>query len=62
VGIPYVATVMGVKQVYPGRYAPDVLCSLIRKRRRSLSPIVCRPYSHDAEQPGEREVDLSIGR
>src|SRR5499426_3761327 len=24
-GIPYMATVMGVKQVYPGRYAPDVL-------------------------------------
>src|SRR5262249_55455534 len=29
-GIPYMATVMGVKQVYPGRYAPDMLLRLIR--------------------------------
>ena len=25
-GIPYVATMLGVKQVYPGRYEPDMLC------------------------------------
>ena len=25
-GMPYVATALGIKQVYPGRYAPD-LCS-----------------------------------
>ena len=24
-GMPYIATFMGVKQVYPGRYVPDVL-------------------------------------
>jgi len=39
-GIPYVATVMGVKQVYPGRYAPDVLCSLIRKEKVTFSHCV----------------------
>jgi fatty-acyl-CoA synthase len=28
-GLPYVATLLGVKQVYPGRYVPDVLLGLI---------------------------------
>jgi len=28
-GFPYVATLMGVKQVYPGRYDPDALADLI---------------------------------
>ena len=29
-GLPWVATAAGVKQVYPGRYAPDVLLKLIK--------------------------------
>ncbi len=29
-GLPYVATMLGLKQVYPGRYQPDVLLQLIR--------------------------------
>lgn len=28
-GFPYLATMMGLKQVYPGRYQPDILCRLI---------------------------------
>src|SRR5574343_1994220 len=28
-GFPYLATMMGVKQVYPGRYQPDLICRLI---------------------------------
>lgn len=27
-GLPYVATMLGLKQVYPGRYEPDMLCYL----------------------------------
>ena len=42
-GIPYVATMLGIKQVYPGRYEPDLLCRLI-KDERSPSPIACRPF------------------
>jgi fatty-acyl-CoA synthase len=26
--LPYIATMMGVKQVYPGRYEPDMICQL----------------------------------
>jgi len=29
-GMPYAATLLGIKQVYPGRYVPDMLIKLIR--------------------------------
>jgi hypothetical protein len=32
-GLPYVATMLGVKQVYPGRYVPDVLLGLIAREK-----------------------------
>ena len=58
-GIPYVATVMGVKQVYPGRYAPDVLCSLIRKEKVTFSHCVPAILHMMLNSPASREVDLS---
>ena len=39
-GVPYVATMLGVKQVYPGRYEPDLLCKLIREEKVSFSHCV----------------------
>ena len=42
-GVPYVATTLGLKQVYPGKYSPDVLLELIARERRSRSPIASRP-------------------
>ena len=33
-GLPYVATMLGVKQVYPGRYVPEALLELDRAARR----------------------------
>ena len=36
-GIPYVATMLGIKQVYPGRYEPDMLCQLIREEKVTFS-------------------------
>ncbi|WP_313806557.1 long-chain-fatty-acid--CoA ligase [Sphingobium sp.] len=27
-GVPYMATLLGVKQVYPGRYEPEILCAM----------------------------------
>jgi fatty-acyl-CoA synthase len=32
-GIPYVTTAMGLKQVYPGRYMPDTLLTLIKSAK-----------------------------
>ncbi len=39
-GIPYVATMLGIKQVYPGRYEPDMLVNLWRKEKVSFSHCV----------------------
>ncbi len=39
-GIPYIATLLGVKQVYPGRYAPDMLLKLIREEQVTFSHCV----------------------
>lgn len=39
-GVPYVATMLGVKQVYPGRYEPDKLVRLYRDEGVSFSHCV----------------------
>ncbi len=39
-GIPYVATMLGLKQVYPGRYMPDMLLQLIEREQVSFSHCV----------------------
>ncbi|MBS7661761.1 fatty acid--CoA ligase [Pseudomonas lalucatii] len=39
-GIPYAATMLGIKQVYPGRYEPEMLCRLIREEKVSFSHCV----------------------
>lgn len=57
-GIPYIATLLGVKQVYPGRYAPDMLLKLIRDERVTFShgvPTLLRMILTAAQSSG---VDL----
>ena len=39
-GIPYVATMAGVKQVYPGRYQPTTILELIEREKVSFSHCV----------------------
>src|SRR5208283_5291501 len=39
-GLPYIATLAGVKQVYPGRYVPDALANLIGQERVTFSHCV----------------------
>ena len=39
-GFPYIATMLGLKQVYPGRYQPDLLCKLIAEEKVSFSHCV----------------------
>ncbi len=39
-GFPYLATMLGVKQVYPGRYQPEVICRLIAEEKVSFSHCV----------------------
>lgn len=39
-GMPYTATMLGVKQVYPGRYEPELLVELIKKEKVTYSHCV----------------------
>ncbi len=39
-GLPYIATLMGVKQVYPGRYLPAQLLALIAREKVTFSHCV----------------------
>ncbi|MEQ5834777.1 fatty acid--CoA ligase [Marinobacter sp. NFXS9] len=39
-GVPYAATMMGVKQVYPGRYEPELLVDLLKKHKVTFSHCV----------------------
>lgn len=39
-GMPYIATLMGVKQVYPGRYVPERIAKLIRDEGVTFSHCV----------------------
>lgn len=61
-GIPYVATLLGVKQVYPGRYAPDKLLSLIDREKVTFSHCVPTILHMLLNDPKAEEVDLSNWR
>ncbi|WP_339801636.1 AMP-binding protein, partial [uncultured Marinobacter sp.] len=39
-GIPYAATMLGIKQVYPGRYEPELLVDLIKEHNVTFSHCV----------------------
>jgi fatty-acyl-CoA synthase len=39
-GVPYVATLLGIKQVYPGRYEPNSLVRLFREEKVTFSHCV----------------------
>lgn len=54
-GSPYVATMLGLKQVYPGRYEPELLCRLREEHHVTYShcvPTVLRMILDTAERTG----------
>ena len=57
-GLPYVATMLGVKQVYPGRYLPDVLLGLIAREKVTFSHCVPTILSMMLGSPALREGQL----
>jgi acyl-CoA synthetase (AMP-forming)/AMP-acid ligase II len=58
-GFPYVATALGIKQVYPGKYAPDTLLGLLEKERVTLSHCVPTILHLLMSHPRFAAVDLS---
>ncbi|GAB7024893.1 fatty acid--CoA ligase [Geotalea toluenoxydans] len=58
-GIPYVATMLGVKQVYPGRYSPDLLLELKEKEQVTFSHCVPTIMHMLLKHPHADQMDLS---
>ncbi len=58
-GIPYVATLLGVKQVYPGKYEPEMLLKLIVGHKVTFSHCVPTILQMLVTSPAVKKVDLS---
>jgi fatty-acyl-CoA synthase len=58
-GVPHVATAMGIKQVYPGRYLPDTLLALIQQEHVTFSHCVPTILHMMLTSPASQNVDLS---
>ncbi|NMQ20994.1 fatty acid--CoA ligase [Candidatus Competibacter phosphatis] len=58
-GIPYAATLLGVKQIYPGRYVPEQLLSLIQRESVTFSHCVPTILQMLLASPKVEEIDLS---
>ncbi|MCM0080681.1 fatty acid--CoA ligase [Geomonas sp. Red32] len=58
-GLPYVATMLGVKQVYPGRYVPEVLLDLIEREKVTFSHCVPTILHMLLKHPLAERIDFS---
>ena len=58
-GIPYVCTMLGTKQVYPGKYEPDVLLKLIADHKVTFSHCVPTIIHMLVNSPVIKQLDLS---
>jgi len=58
-GMPYVATMLGVKQVYPGRYSPDTLLELKETEGVTFSHCVPTILHMLLKHPHAARIDLA---
>ncbi len=58
-GFPYVATLLGVKQVYPGQYEPEKLLKLITDENVTFSHCVPTILQMLINSPAIKQTDLS---
>jgi fatty-acyl-CoA synthase len=58
-GIPYVATMLGVKQVYPGKYVPEIILKLITEEKVTFSHCVPTIVNMLLKDPASKNYDLS---
>jgi len=58
-GFPYLATMMGIKQVYPGRYQPETICRLISTEGVSFSHCVPTILHMILSHPHAKTTDFS---
>jgi fatty-acyl-CoA synthase len=58
-GVPYAATMLGVKQVYPGRYDPELLVELWRKEKVNFSHCVPTIMQMVLNAKAAKDVDFT---
>lgn len=58
-GIPYVATFLGIKQVYPGKYIPAMLLNLLISHKVTISHCVPTILNMLLKSPEAAHVDFS---
>ncbi len=58
-GVPYMATALGLKQVYPGKYTPEMLLTLLDKEKVTFSHCVPTILHLLMSHPMFKEIDLS---
>lgn len=58
-GLPYIATMLGVKQVYPGRYVPEQLLELIEREKVTFSHCVPTILHMLLKHSHAERIDLS---
>ncbi|QTA87614.1 fatty acid--CoA ligase [Desulfonema magnum] len=58
-GLPYVATLLGAKQVYPGKYEPEMLLKLIASENVTFSHCVPTILQMLTTSPAVKDFDLS---
>jgi fatty-acyl-CoA synthase len=58
-GLPYIATMLGVKQVYPGRYAPETLARYLRDEKVTFSHCVPTILHMLLSSAAAKDVDFS---
>ena len=58
-GFPFLATMLSTKQVYPGRYEPELLLKLLLKEGVTLSHCVPTILNMLVNSPVAKQVDLS---
>ncbi len=58
-GVPYLATMLGVKQVYPGKYEPTMLLKLLKEEEITFSHCVPTILHMLLNCPAVKNVDLT---
>ena len=58
-GIPYIATFLGIKQVYPGKYVPAMLLQLLETHKVTFSHCVPNILNMLLKDPASAQCDFS---
>lgn len=58
-GLPYVATMLGLKQIYPGRYEPELICKLFKEHGVTYSHCVPTVLRMVIQAAAQNRTDLS---